>query len=242
MLSFFRHVVAILGTSTLAFIALGLANEGQPVRAATVSVSVTCVNTFPEIAISAAQGDTVEVTIDNACYGGAAPTTAASQTPSGWQTSYFSSWPTLGAVPNTVSKFTWVVSVNAPIGAMAGAKNTLPYVCSTCSKGAYLRFTIAAGSTTTVAPTTTEMPTTTSVAATTTIPPTTTTVPLATTVSPTPTTVLPTSTTEPQRVSMTAALPEAGGGSSQSMWAIACMGAGILFVGVSRVRGRHRRG
>ena len=236
MLSFPRHVVAILGASTLAFIALGLANEGQPVRAATVSVSVTCVNTFPEIAISAAQGDTVEVTIDNACYGGAAPTTAASQTPSGWQTSYFSSWPTLGAVPNTVSKFTWVVSANAPIGAMAGAKNTLPYVCSNCSKGAYLRFTIAAGSTTTVAPTTTEMPTTTSVAATST------TVASTTTVLLTATTVSLTNLAESQSVSKTPTLPEAGSNVSRSLWAFALTSVGMVCLGLSLFRGRDWRG
>lgn len=214
----FRRIVAILGASTVAFIALGFVNASQPTHAATVSVSVTCMSSLPEVPISAAQGDTVVVTIDSACFD--VNSNAASQTPAVWRQSYFSSWPTLGAAAINVNTFTWVISANAPVGEMVGLKTTLPYVCSNCAKGAFLRFTISATSPTTIAPTTTE--------------------PIATTVAPS-TTVPVTTTTEPQLVVADATLPEAGANSAQSMWAITFLSVGIFFLSSSRLGGRIRK-
>ena len=105
---------------------------------------------------------------------------------------------------------------------MVGASNTLPYVCNNCGMGAYLRFTITAVSTTTLAPTATVPATTTTGAATTTVPATTT-------------------TTEPQLVAKSATLPETGAGSSRPMWAVAFMGVGVLLLGSSRIRARVRK-
>jgi hypothetical protein len=223
MMSFARQVLAFLIVSTLAFGFVELGGEHKSARAATVAISVTCLNTLPEVPITAAQGDTVEVTIDSGCYGGANPT-AAAVTPQAWRLSHFSSWPNPAAVPNTVTTFTWVVSASAPIGPMTGAKTALPYVCSNCLIGAYLRFTITAAATTTLAPTTSS--------------PATTTVPVATT--PVPTTPVVT-TTLPELVAGAVTLPETGVSLSLSLWAAVLMSAGVLILGSARFWMRTKR-
>ena len=242
MKSLVRRVVAVLGATVLALIALGVVETIEPARAATVSVTVTCLGSFPLVNVTAAQGDTVEVTLGVGCNSGGSPptSTAASRTFS----SYFSSRPAEATAVANVNMFTWVVAANAPIGTMCPSPcttHTLPYVCSNCARGVFLNFTITAASTTTLAPTTTVPPTTTTVTPTTTESPTTTTVPSTTTTLAPTTTVPTTTTTEPQRVVTTATLPETGAGSSQSMWAVVGVGVGLLFLGASRLRLRANR-
>ena len=219
--------------------AVGLAFPGAPVaQAATVSLSVTCSASWTVYDVTAAQGDTVEVTIDSDCYNYGSSGSAYGYVPSSASPStYFSSYPNPGvlvtAPNNTV---TWVVKADAPIGTMSGTGfSNLPYVCSNCSKGAVIRFTITGASastttstTTTVAPSTTDTSTTTLAATSTTV---------STTTEATIRGASDDTTPSVGATNNSDDMPSAGTGSEMSaLLALVAVAFGLYLVMVSRLR------
>lgn len=151
-----RTIARVITAATIvAFAVTAISHERA--RAATVSLGVTCSGSWTVYDVTAAQGDTVEVTIDSGCYN-VSDSTAYGWTPVGLRSTYFSSEPSGLTITSPTNKITWVVKNSAPVGVMPGSSVAdLPYVCNNCSQGVAIRFTIAAagGAPTTAAPTTT---------------------------------------------------------------------------------------
>ena len=129
----------MVGSLVAAGAVVGLA---PPSSAASQVVSVPCADfngdtaAFPVTDITAAPGDTVEITFDPATC--TAPRPHAVVWPGDAWSLYFTERPFYVDTPAVLT-----IRTDAPLGVMPYADAGLPYACLSCNPGASLRFTIA---------------------------------------------------------------------------------------------------